>query len=99
LSFEQENVESTIGALRHWTMTGKLPRRSADLIAAKRNAGLRALAILDAALAQAPFLTGEDYTIADIALFAYASRAEEAGIDPRAVPAFPRVDRAHRSAA
>ena len=88
LSFEQENVESTIGALRHWTMTGKLPRRSADLVAAKRNAGLRALAILDATLAQAPFLTGEDYTIADIALFAYASRAEEAGIDLAPYPHF-----------
>ena len=88
LAFEQENVESVIGALRHWTMTGKLPRRSADLIAAKRNAGLRALAILDATLAQAPFLTGQDYTIADIALFAYASRADEAGIDLAPYPHF-----------
>ncbi|UHQ19838.1 glutathione S-transferase family protein [Lysobacter sp. KIS68-7] len=80
LSFEQENVESTIGALRHWTMTGKLERRSAELVAAKRKAGLRALDILDTLLASHPFIAGDAYTIADIALFAYASRAEEAGI-------------------
>src|SRR3546814_8601846 len=38
-----------------------------------------ALEILDVQLAQARFIAGDDYTVADIALFAYASRAEEAG--------------------
>ena len=80
LSFEQENVESVIGALRHWTMTGKLARRGPEMVAAKRAGAERSLQRLDAALSRAPFLVGEEYTIADMAVFAYASRAEEADV-------------------
>lgn len=80
LSFEQENVEAVIGSLRHWTMTGKLARRSPDIVEGKRAGGLRTLALLDRELALRPFIAGQTYTIADIALFAYASRAEEAGL-------------------
>jgi glutathione S-transferase len=79
LSFEQERVESVIGALRHWTLTGKLARRPPALVEAKRAAARRALAILDAELAERPFLAGDRYSIADIAVFAYGSRAEDAG--------------------
>ena len=87
LSFEQERVESQIGALRHWTLTGKLPRRPQFLIDMKRNASLRSLAILDAELATRDFIAGA-YSIADIALFAYTSRAEEAGLP---LSGFPNV--------
>lgn len=80
LSFEQERIESVIGALRHWTLTGKLARRPAELVEGKRKTARRALAILDAELASRPFLAGQHYTIADMAVFAYASRAEEAEI-------------------
>ncbi len=78
LSFEQERIESQVGALRHWTLTGKLARRAPALVEAKRNGALRALEILDAQFAQRDFIAGDAYTIADIALFAYASRADEA---------------------
>ncbi|GAA0711720.1 glutathione S-transferase family protein [Dokdonella soli] len=88
MSFEQERVEMTIGALRHWTLTGKLARRSPDIIESKRSGALRALGILDAELATRPFLVGDAYTIADIAVFAYASRAEEAGLSLAPYPAF-----------
>ena len=81
LSFEQERVESTIGALRHWTLTGKIARRSPELVAMKRDAGQRALAILDAQLAQRAFVAGDTYTIADISVFAYAAHAAEGGFD------------------
>lgn len=81
LSFEQERIESTIGALRHWTMTGKLARRPPELVALKREAGLLALAILDAQLTGRAFIAGDRYTIADISMFAYASQAADAGID------------------
>ena len=80
LSYEQENVESVIGALRHWTMTGKLARRSPDLVEAKRKGAARTLTLLDREFAQRPFIAREGYTIADISLFAYGSRAEEAGL-------------------
>ena len=88
LSFEQERIESQIGALRHWTLTGKLARRPEALVAMKRGAGEQALAILDAALRERDFIAGDRYTIADIALYAYAGVAEEAGFDCTPYAAF-----------
>ncbi|WP_233840055.1 glutathione S-transferase family protein [Dyella sp. 2HG41-7] len=79
LSFEQERVESVIGSLRYWTLTGKLERRPPALVEMKRAAGERTLQILDRELAQRPFLTDHGYSVADISLFAYTSHAEEAG--------------------
>ncbi|HUN48785.1 MAG TPA: glutathione S-transferase family protein [Stellaceae bacterium] len=81
LFFEQSYVEPQIGSLRYWTLTGKLARRSAEMIAAKRSASEKALAALERQLAMTPFLAGERYTIADMAVFAYAALAEEAGLD------------------
>ena len=81
LNFEQERVESVIGSLRYWTLTGQLAKRGPALVELKREAGLRALSMLDAELGTRPFVASESYGIADIALFAYASRADEAGFD------------------
>lgn len=86
LSFEEERVESVIGALRHWTLTGKLARRAPAIVEAKRAAAQRTLAILERELGLRPFLAGDAYTIADIAVFAYGSRAEEAGLSLEAYP-------------
>jgi len=86
LSFEQENVESVIGSLRHWTLTGKLARRAPDVVEARRRAGARTLALLDGELATRPFIAGDAYTIADMSLFAYGSRAEEAGLSLQVHP-------------
>lgn len=88
LCFEQERVESVIGSLRFWTLTGKLPNRPQALIDLKRRQGQRALGILESELATRPFLAGDSYTIADIAVFAYASRAEEAGFALEPYPQF-----------
>jgi glutathione S-transferase len=79
LSFEQERVESVIGSLRYWTLTGKLARRAPALVEMKRSGGRRSLQILDRELAERPFLIDHGYSIADISVFAYTSRAEEAG--------------------
>jgi glutathione S-transferase len=81
LSFEQERVESQIGALRHWTLTGKLTRRPEALVAMKRRAGLNALSILDAQFATRDWIAADRYTIADLSLYAYAGVADEAGFD------------------
>jgi glutathione S-transferase len=88
LSFEQERIESQIGALRHWTLTGKLPRRAPVLVEAKRGAGLKSLAILETELSARDFIAGDAYTIADIAVFAYGSLAAEAGFDLAPYPRF-----------
>jgi glutathione S-transferase len=80
LSFEGDYVQSTIATLRHWTQTGKLARRSQDLIAGKVKGSLAALAVLDRELATRPYLAGSDYTIADISVFAYVHRADEADL-------------------
>ncbi len=88
LFFEQSYVEPQIGSLRYWTLTGKLARRSADMIAAKRDYSLRALAALERQLAGTAFLAGDRYTVADMAVFAYAALAEEAGLDIAPYPAF-----------
>jgi glutathione S-transferase len=79
MSFEQDYVNS-IAVLRHWTMTGKLARRPAALVERHRSGSLKALRILDRELANRPFLAGERYTIADISVFAYTHRAEEAAL-------------------
>lgn len=81
LSFEGDYVQSTVATLRHWTLTGKLPRRSPDSIEGKRAGSLKVLEILDRELAGRPYLAGEAYTIADLSVFAYVHRADEAGLD------------------
>jgi glutathione S-transferase len=85
MSFEQDHVLN-IAALRHWTMTGKLARRPAAMVDARRAGGLRALRILQRELAARPFIAGEAYTIADMSLFAYTHRADEAGLPLREFP-------------
>ncbi len=86
LHFEQERVESVIGALRHWTMTGKLARRSPVIIEMKQRGARRSLAILERELATRAFIAGDAYSIADMSLFAYASRAGEAGLSSDEYP-------------
>jgi glutathione S-transferase len=88
LFFEQSYVELQIGSLRYWTLTGKLAKRSEDMVAGKRAYSLRALAALERHLAHRTFLAGERYTIADMAVYAYAAHADEAGLDLAPYPAF-----------
>lgn len=88
LHFEQERVESVIGSLRYWTLTGKLATRPPEFVAMKRKAALRTLGILESELATRAFLANDRYSIADISVFAYASRAEEAGISLESYPRF-----------
>src|SRR5262249_3916366 len=80
LSFEQNYVEPAIGTLRHWIMTGKDAHRAQELVASRRSASLKALRILDRELSQRAFIAGDAYTIADMSLFAYTSRAREVNL-------------------
>ena len=78
LSFEGNYVEPAIGTLRHWILTGKAARRPRELVDSRRTASMKTLGILDRELESRAFVAGDAYTIADISLFAYTSRAGEA---------------------
>jgi glutathione S-transferase len=85
--FEEDFIQNGLASLRHWTQTGKLARRSSEMIAAKQALSHKTLDILEHSLQGRAFLTDTGYTIADMSVFAYVSRAGEAGIDLVAFPA------------
>jgi glutathione S-transferase len=88
LFFEQDYVQSTIATLRHWRLTGKLAAREAEA-PARRRGGAKVLGILERELTGRKYLV-DDYSIADIAVFAYGHLAEDAGFDLSEFPAVRR---------
>jgi glutathione S-transferase len=80
LFFEQYSHEPYIAVLRFWLAVAKAPP-TAEELDAKRKGGEAALDALEEQLELAPYLVGEAYTIADIALYAYTHVADEAGFD------------------
>ncbi|MEX2126476.1 MAG: glutathione S-transferase family protein [Woeseia sp.] len=79
--FEQYSHEPYIATSRFVVRyLGNPPERQADLDQ-KRVAGYKALGIMDRQLLQSPFIAGEKFTLADIALFAYTHVAGEGGFD------------------
>jgi glutathione S-transferase len=88
VSFEQEQVESNIGTLRYWMHTGEISSRSPELVDAKRKSAQQALGILDREFAGRPFITGDRYTVADMALFAYSACADDVGVSLDPFPSF-----------
>jgi glutathione S-transferase len=78
LFFEQYSHEPYIATSRFWLLhKPDGPERTAAL-AARRDGGLAALRVMDGHLARHPFFV-DDYSIADIALFAYTHVAHEGG--------------------
>jgi glutathione S-transferase len=88
--FEEDFIQNGLASLRHWTMTHKLGRRSPEVIAAKQALSHKTLDILERWLQERSFLTDAGYTIADMSVFAYVSRAGEAGVDLSAFSAINR---------
>jgi glutathione S-transferase len=80
LFFEQYSHEPYIAVLRFWLAVAKLSPTEQEL-KAKRKGGDAALDALEAQLELGPYLVGDSYTIADIALYAYTHVAHEAGFD------------------
>ena len=80
LFFEQYSHEPYIAVLRFWLAVAKLSPTEEELDA-KRKGGEAALDALEGQLELGPYLVGDAYTIADIALYAYTHVAEEAGFD------------------
>jgi glutathione S-transferase len=75
LSFEQERVMGGIGAPRFRALTGR------PFDTARLETGRGALSVLDGHLATRDWLVGGAPTIADIGVFAYTSRAGDAGLE------------------
>jgi glutathione S-transferase len=88
LSFEADYIQTTVGSLHFWALTGDLSARPLGLVDDKRATANRALSILDRELATQPFIAADTYSIADIAIYAYAHLAADAGLSTHEFPAF-----------
>jgi glutathione S-transferase len=83
LFFEQNRIDPHIAVARFLVLTGRAPRHP-EFMDALLARGRDALAALGRGLAdERPFIAGEQYTVADIALHAYVHCAHEAGVDAR----------------
>src|SRR3984893_15726610 len=76
LFFEQYDHEPAIAVVRFWVAFSEAPPPDEE-IEARRRAGYRALDAMERELSGASFLVGGQYTIADIALYAYTHVAHE----------------------
>jgi glutathione S-transferase len=86
LFFEQNQIEMGIAVARFMALTGRA-ETAPEVFENRLAQGRRALESLERGLAQSgPFIAGEDYTVADIALHAYVHCAADAGADARAYP-------------
>jgi glutathione S-transferase len=91
--FEQYNHEPNVATARFWVKyvgEKNLNDWQKQTLPLKIQQGYAALEVMEKQLAQTPFLTGEAYTIADIALYAYTHVASDGGFDLSRFPALNR---------
>jgi glutathione S-transferase len=82
--FEQNRIEGELGYARFLALSGR-HEQMPEVFANRVERGSDALAALDRGLAVGggPFVTGDAYTVADIAMYGYVGCAGDAGVDPR----------------
>ncbi|MBT8077863.1 MAG: glutathione S-transferase family protein [Gammaproteobacteria bacterium] len=85
--FEQYSHEPNIATSRFIVKYLGNPPEQAQSLEAKRAGGYKALGVMEQQLAQQAHMAGEDFTIADIALFAYTHVADEGGFSLDDYPA------------
>jgi glutathione S-transferase len=86
LFFEQYSHEPYIATSRFWLMH-ELADQYRKELQQKQEPGYAALGVMERRLAEHPFLVGDRYTIADIALYAYTHVADEGGFSLENFPA------------
>lgn len=84
--FEQYSHEPYIAVARFLNKYLGLPPEHVETYKSKQAGGHKALAVMEQQLAQTPFLTGEQPTIADISLYAYTHVADEGGFELEGYP-------------
>jgi glutathione S-transferase len=75
--FEQADVMMNLALPRFWIAIKKEKQANLPQIKARQEAGYAALKVMDDHLATNNFFVGQQYTIADISLYTYASLAHE----------------------
>jgi len=83
--FEQYSHEPNIAVARFWAIAGITP--PASDAEAKRRGAIAALKAMEGHLTGREFLVADQYTIADIALYAYTHVAPEGGFELEPYPA------------
>jgi len=85
LIYEQTDVVFMIGGLRFRLMVGRWTADHPEAVR-RRDGALEVLQLLDDHLAENAFLAAGRYTIADMAVYGYSHRAEEAQLDLEPYP-------------
>lgn len=85
--FEQYSHEPYIAVARFIKLYQGLPEARRAEYEATRTGGYKALDVMEQQLQRTPYLVGEQYSIADIALYAYTHVAHEGGFELEAYPA------------
>jgi glutathione S-transferase len=84
--FEQNRIEADLAVARFMKLAGR-DAKYPEAFANRLERGRDALAALDRGLADGrPFLAGDAYSVADIAVYGYGHCAGDAGADPREHP-------------
>ena len=85
--FEQYSHEPTIAVARFIQFYLGLPEARMDEYRSLHKRGYKALKVMEQQLQRTPFLVGEHFSIADIALYAYTHVAHQGGFDLTQFPA------------
>jgi glutathione S-transferase len=87
MCFEQYNLEPNIATLRFWLKLGRTRAELGEKLVEKKKNGYAALDVLEEALRDRQYLAAAQYSLADIALYAYTHVAHEGGFDLAPYPA------------
>ncbi|MFL1465100.1 glutathione S-transferase family protein [Marinobacter sp. HN1S83] len=85
--FEQYSHEPFIAVARFINKYLGLPEEKADEYASKQAGGHKALQVMEQQLRKTPYIAGQNFTTADISLYAYTHVAHEGGFELEAYPA------------
>ena len=85
--FEQYSHEPYVAVARFIQLYQGLPAERQKEYEECHVRGYKALKVMELQLSRTPYLVGEHYSIADIALYAYTHVADEGGFDLTAYPA------------